>query len=64
MIISFNKDFWEWDQATDAWTKKADLREDVRWGVLSFSIGNKGYIGTGFSYEKGVKYFWEYDPDY
>ena len=41
------KDFWEWDQATDVWTRKADFGGIARRDAVGFSIGNKGYIGTG-----------------
>ena len=55
------KDFWEFDPATNTWTQKADFGGTARLGSLGFSIGSKGYIGTGWD---GVylKDFWEYDP--
>ena len=59
------KDFWEWDQGTDVWTRKAYLLGKARHNAVGFSIGNKGYIGSGFVDDynnKGVKDFWEYDP--
>ena len=40
------KEFWEWDQATDVWTKKADYPGNSTGAVVCFSIGAKGYIGT------------------
>src|SRR3972149_4634935 len=55
---SYRKDFWEWDQATNVWTQKADFY-GIRWAATGFSIGNKGYIGLG---SDGVSYqqdFWE-----
>ena len=51
-------DFWEYDPTTDKWTKKADFPGGARYDAVGFSIGNKGYIGTGWGY----KDFWEYDP--
>ena len=51
--------------AQDTWTQKADFGGTGRYGAVGFSIGSKGYIGTGndasgpFGY---VKDFWEYDP--
>lgn len=58
-----NRDFWEYDPATDTWTQKADFGGNGRGGAVGFSIGNKGYIGTGM-YGGTVRYkdFWEYDP--
>lgn len=50
--------------ATNAqvWTQKANFAGMPAWGAVSFSIGNKGYMGTG---ETGTGYsnqFWEYAP--
>ncbi|WP_229238992.1 hypothetical protein, partial [Emticicia sp. C21] len=48
-------------QNTDLWTKKADIGGSGRSGAVGFSIGNKGYIGTGLG--NGIlKDFWEYNP--
>ncbi|MCX5849702.1 MAG: kelch repeat-containing protein [Deltaproteobacteria bacterium] len=60
------KDFWEYDPATDTWTQKADIGEGGY--DFGFSIGDKGYIGTGWNrdadgYGGGLtKDFWEYNP--
>jgi len=55
------QDFWEWDQATNVWTQKADFGGGVRYGAVGFSIGTKGYIGIGSA--PSLKFdFWEYDP--
>ncbi|MBA3828465.1 MAG: T9SS type A sorting domain-containing protein [Taibaiella sp.] len=42
-------DFWEYDPATDVWTKKRNLPYDSSYLLLpfSFSIGSKGYISGG-----------------
>jgi N-acetylneuraminic acid mutarotase len=37
---------WQYNPATDNWTKKADLPL-ARFGATGFSIGNKGYIVNG-----------------
>ena len=57
--ITYN-DLWEWDQATDAWTQKANLTDTSRTNAVGLSIGNRGYIGGGTN--SGVLYndFWEY----
>jgi hypothetical protein len=48
---------------SDTWTQKADFGGIGREGAVGFSIGSKGYIGTGvddsYSYKKD---FWEYTP--
>jgi N-acetylneuraminic acid mutarotase len=56
------KDIWEYSPATNTWTKKVDFKGIARRGAVGFSIGNKGYIGTGFSEVGSDNTFWEYDP--
>ena len=46
--------FYEYDPATDAWTKKANTPEQTRDNGLAFSIGTKGY----YALSGGI---WEYD---
>ncbi len=50
--------------AQGLWTQKADFGGVARTGAAGFSIGNKGYIGTGVN-SSGTKLndFWEYDPE-
>lgn len=48
-------------QAQDTWTQKADFGGTARKQAVAFSIGTKGYVGTGFK-EVAKKDFWEYDP--
>src|SRR4030095_14244615 len=47
--------------AQDTWTQKADFGGTARYGAVGFSIGSKGYIGTGYD-GTYLKDFWEYDP--
>src|SRR5215831_7362116 len=50
--------------AQNTWTQKADFGESARRGATGFSIGSKGYIGTGTVANGSSKRdFWEYDPD-
>ena len=44
------------------WTKLTDLSGPGRFVAVSFVIGNKGYIGTGFSSQSKLKDFYVYDP--
>jgi hypothetical protein len=56
------QDFWEWDQATNTWTQKADFGGIARFGAVGFSIGNKGYIGIGSGDGNNLlNDFWEWD---
>jgi len=52
-------------QAQDTWTQKADFAGGGRYGAVGFSIGDKGYIGTGFvgigSSDRND--LWEYDSN-
>jgi hypothetical protein len=63
-ITSAFTDFWEWDQTTNVWTKKADYPGNSGGVVANFSIGSKGYIATGQSkIEAGfTNELWEYNP--
>jgi N-acetylneuraminic acid mutarotase len=61
------KDFWQWDQKADAWTRIADFGGGRRQGGVAFAIGTKGYVGTGESYFNPYggstleQDFWEWD---
>ena len=57
----YYQDFWEWDQATNVWTRKADYPGYSRSGAVGFSIGNKGYVGTGYGDGLVQRDFWEWD---
>jgi outer membrane protease len=45
----------------NTWAQKADFGGSVRYDATGFSIGSKGYLGTGYD---GIPRndFWEYDP--
>ncbi len=48
--------------AQDTWEKKADFGGAARRWAAEFSIGSKGYIGTGFDGTASRDDLWEYDP--
>ena len=49
--------------AQDTWTQKANFGGGGRYGSIGFSIGSKGYIGTGYDFNLGhQKDLWAYDP--
>ena len=60
--LNYKKDFWEYNPNTDSWTQKADFGGGVRMYAAGFSLGNKGYIGTGQYGNTLYKDFWEYNP--
>lgn len=56
------KDLWEYDPATDKWTRKADLPGIPRDGVTCFVVGGKAYIGGGSDNQYVYADFYSYDP--
>ena len=54
-------DFWEWDQLTDTWTQRANFAGTARSYAVGFSIGTKGYIGTGYDGTDKKNDFWEWN---
>jgi gliding motility-associated-like protein len=63
------KEFWEYDPATNVWTRKADFGGNGREAAVGFSIGSLGYVGVGFSGGRNsvpaisaYQDFWEYNP--
>jgi N-acetylneuraminic acid mutarotase len=64
---TYYEDFWEYDPTVGMlgqWTQKANFAGGVRVFAPGFSIGTKGYIGTGISYGGTLHQdFWEFDPD-
>src|SRR5215470_12831637 len=58
---AYKYDFWEYDPSLNTWTQKADFGGNGRWAAVGFSIGSKGYIGTGSGNSAVVMNdFWEY----
>ncbi len=56
----YQNDFWEYDPATDIWTRKADLPGVGRQSAVGFVVQNKGFIATG-SNGGFLKDCWWYD---
>src|SRR5207244_2978378 len=51
---------WEWDQGTNTWMQKATFPGGIKQSAVAFSIGSKGYFGTGCD-SIAKKDFWEWD---
>src|SRR3954469_6978256 len=47
---------------SNQWTRKANFGGGAGANAVGFSIGTKGYIGTGTINYSASKTFWEYDP--
>jgi N-acetylneuraminic acid mutarotase len=44
------------------WIELSDFEGVPRTDAVAFSIGNKGYVGTGYDGSDRLDDFWEYDP--
>jgi N-acetylneuraminic acid mutarotase len=54
---------WQYDPDRDTWTQKADFPGTLRGAAVGFSVGHRGYIGTGYSAgDLRHSDLWEYDP--
>jgi N-acetylneuraminic acid mutarotase len=60
--MSYYNDFWEYDPSLDTWTQKANFGGGIRLDAVGFSIGAKGYLGTGEDASGYRNDFWEYTP--
>ncbi|WP_431126625.1 Kelch repeat-containing protein [Flagellimonas flava] len=62
-IDLFYNDLWEYNPTNDSWEEKSGFEDIGRASAVSFSIGNKGYISTGFySQTQLLSDIWEYSP--
>jgi hypothetical protein len=59
--VTYSKDFWEYNPTNNTWTQKTDFAGTARAYATSFTIGSKGYVGTGNdgAYKND---FYEYEP--
>jgi len=60
-------DVWEYDPQDDVWTRKSDFPAIGREHAASFSIGDHGFAGMGFSVDESENHtyyidFWRFDP--
>jgi hypothetical protein len=62
LVVLFSLTHISKAQLPDTWTQKADFGGIERFGAVGFSIGMKGYIGTGCDGDSLFSDFWEYDP--
>lgn len=64
-FTTYLQDFYEYDPTTDAWTMKSSFAGGARYDAVGFSVGNLGYVGTGYFATSSATYyrdFWEFDP--
>ena len=59
-------DWWEYDIATNTWTRKNDFPGGARSNVLTYQYANISYMGAGTVYmgyyNNKLKDFWKYNP--
>ncbi|MBL0259435.1 MAG: hypothetical protein IPQ03_18600 [Bacteroidetes bacterium] len=59
---SIEKDWWKFDPTINTWTQLADFGGNPRINAAAFSIGAKGYVGTGSDGIINHNDLYEYDP--
>jgi len=64
---AMKNDFWEYNPTADTlggtpWTQKTNFGGTARTRAVAFSVGTKGYVGTGYNGTNYYKDFWEYNP--
>lgn len=60
-VYNFRNDFWKYDPAGNSWTPIADFTGTARYQGEAFSIGTKGFVGTGWNQVSFFNDFWEYN---
>ena len=61
----YKGDFYEYNPATNTWRRVANMGTpagSTRRGATAFSIGNNGYVGTGYN-GNYLSDFWKYTPN-
>jgi N-acetylneuraminic acid mutarotase len=53
-VYTYYGDFWEYNPATDAWARKADMPEVGLWDPISVGTCSKGYVIGGWT-QSGTK---------
>lgn len=56
-----NAEFYKYDPQNNIWDLSTEFPGAPRFNPVSFSIGTKGYIGTGYSNGQYLKDFWQFD---
>jgi N-acetylneuraminic acid mutarotase len=56
------RDFWEYDPDADTWTPIGEFEGTARFDAISFTLGSKAYVGTGYDGDKYNSDFWEFNP--
>lgn len=65
MTSSFPNDCWAYDPSTDDWYAETAFSGIARWGAVAFTIGNSGYVCTGYHPQQGGSRsdHWQFTPN-
>lgn len=58
----YSNELWEFNPATNTWTKKANFPGGVRYAGTAFAIGDIGYFGCGANEDYYCNDFYAFDP--
>lgn len=58
---TYLSDFWEYDPASNTWTRRADFPGSARYDAVSFAVDGQGYVGAGYD-GNYLKDFYAYNP--
>lgn len=57
------KDFWEYSEVLNTWSKKMEFPGEARLKAVGFAIADKGYLGLGGDHSNILfNDFWEFNP--
>ncbi len=59
---TYLNELWQYNPTANSWSKKANFPPGNRYGLTSFSVNGKGYVGTGADENLFQNDLWEYDP--
>ncbi|QQD15329.1 Kelch repeat-containing protein [Sphingobacterium sp. UDSM-2020] len=55
------KDIWAYNASSGTWSQKAEFPGSARYAAVAFSIGNNGYVGSGYDGANALSDFYKYD---
>lgn len=59
---NYSDELWQYNPGSDSWMQRASFPPGVRYGLTSFSVNGKGYVGTGADENLFNRDLWEYNP--
>lgn len=63
LFYNCNGDDGDDDDLDGNWVKRSTFNEEARSSATAFTIGNKGYMGTGYDGDDYYADFWSYDME-